>query len=423
MKTRLYTILIFAFIVSNICYAQSSLDTVYYNRDWHETDRPPFASFYRVYEDNTDSDSIKIFRDYYITGEIFRDGYFIALDKSNDNNTIFHGKCISYYKSGATMEEEYYDNGRRNGQWVRYKEDGSPIFRASMKDNEFNGLRIQYNDDGICLQQEYAEGKPLNDYYIMTDNEGRFSKIYSDDDSPLYTTPSLNEKKVKYVDGTEWPFYVHDGLIVALLNTRINDYGKYYRVYIVIQNNSFFPIEFDPSETYAMLTKKTGEVSYLEIQTAEEYDKRVKRTQSWEEGLTAALTGISNGLANTGSAVTTSTTVTNYSGFNYPYANRYSPTTHSGTAITTTTTYNTYSSGNIDISQMVLENVNTRKNKLETYLKKTTISPGETLSGYFNVKRKDGITLDITLNIAGAQFLFPWDVSDGSSTNITQREW
>ena len=49
--------------------------------------------------------------------------------------------------------------------------------------------------------------------------------------------------------------------------------------------------------------------------------------------------------------------------------------------------------------------------KQEGYLKKTTIHPGDVIQGYVNIKRVKGDSMVVSVDINGAKYEFPWDVS------------
>lgn len=51
-----------------------------------------------------------------------------------------------------------------------------------------------------------------------------------------------------------------------------------------------------------------------------------------------------------------------------------------------------------------------RAAKNEGYLKKTTIYPGEVITGYINIGRKKGTAMTINVNINGAIYEFPWNI-------------
>ena len=52
-----------------------------------------------------------------------------------------------------------------------------------------------------------------------------------------------------------------------------------------------------------------------------------------------------------------------------------------------------------------------RQAKDEGYLKKTTVYPGQSISGYVNINRVKGVSMNIVVDINGAKYNFPWNVS------------
>lgn len=401
------------------------LDTIYYDKEWKGVSGPHFASYYRIIEKNPIDTIHKRLRDYYIDGSLQGEGEYITIDRTDDSKTTFNGKCINYYKSGAIAEQSTRVNGKYQGEYIRFYENGSIQLRVNMNDNQPHGLLTEFHEDGICVQQEFWFGKPKYDYYIISNDNGLYSRIRTSDNMPIFTSPSITDKKVSYYDGDAWPYYIHDGLLVSMNNSRINDYGKYYRVNLNITNNTFYPIEYDPSETIATLIDKNGKERVLEVQTAEQYDSRIKRTQRWEE----ALACVANGMAAASAGYSSSTTNTYYSGSSYSsgsasaygsggyaYGSYSGSTNYYGSSTSTTQTYDAAAAykAQLEASQQIAEfsesNFRIRQSRQEGYLKRTTINPGESIRGYFNIKRKDGETLYIVLKVAGADFVFPWDV-------------
>ena len=422
-----YLLIVILQLLSLECYSQTALlDTIYYDSDWKVVSSPHFASYYRIAEKNENTISTKKFRDYFITGELQGEGGYITLDPVDDSKSIMNGKCTNYFKNGKVANERTLINGKEQGEWIIFYENGSINTRANFLNGEPHGLYTQFTEEGLCIQMEYAYGKPKTDYYTVSNDNGLFSKIRISDNKPIWESPSINSKKVDYKDGEAWPYYINDGIMIAMTNTETKDYGRYYRIYIVLTNNSFDPIEFDPTESAAILTDKKGNNQNLEIQTAQQYDKRIKRTQMWEE----ALVGFANGLAASQAGYSQSTTTSTYSGNSYSsgrasaygsggyaYGNYSGSTSYYGSSTSTTQTYDAGAAYQAQLAasqQMAAlseSNFQVRQNRNEGYLKRTTINPGESISGYFNVKHKKGEMLDVVLNIAGATYRFPWNVN------------
>lgn len=418
----------FTFIVScHIANADAlELDTIYYDNNWKGVSNKNFATFYRVIEKNPAEGYAKRFRDFYITGELQCEGSYISIDRFDDAKSIMDGEWVNYFKSGKIEQKGKRSNGKQEGEYIKYFENGSIAIRANFFNDQLHGLYTEFNENGLCFQQEFYFGKPKNEYYVVTNDNGLYSKIRISDNQPIYESPSLNSKKVSYQNGEAWPYYISDGIMIAMTNTETNDYGKYYRIYINFTNNSFYPIEFDPSDVTAVLTDKKGKEVALEIQTAEQYDKRIRRTQMWEE----ALVGFANGLAAANAGYSTSTTNSSYSGYSssygsasaygsggYAYGNYSGHSNYYGSSVSTTTTYDAAAAyqAQLAASQNMAafseSNFAVRQARNEGYLKRTTVNPGESIQGYFNIKRKKGESLMIVLTIAGAQYQFPWNVN------------
>lgn len=380
----------------------AELDTIYYDKEWKGVRGPHFASYYRIVETNPDINSKRLFRDYYITGELRGEGEYISLDRFDDTKSVMNGNWINYYKSGQVEQKGRRVNGKQEGEYIRFFENGNIAIKANYLNDILHGSYKVYDEKGLCLQQEFTEGKPKYDYCVITNNEGFYSKIRTSDKSPIYSSPSLYDQKVEYINGNAWTYYINDGLRLSMLNTRTNDYGKYFRVYVNITNNSFYPIEFDPNDVVAVLKDKNGNEKQLEVQTAQQYDKRIRRTQMWEEALVA----LGNGWAAANAGRSQSTTYTTFNGPNYSYGTRISTTIKRDASAA----YQAQLVASNIIASFSQSNLRTRQSRQQGYLKRTTINPGESVSGYFNIKRKEGETLHITFNIAGAKFVFPWDV-------------
>lgn len=54
-----------------------------------------------------------------------------------------------------------------------------------------------------------------------------------------------------------------------------------------------------------------------------------------------------------------------------------------------------------------------KKEKLnkKAILKRTTIYPGQAISGYINIKRIKGDTMDVIIDINGAKYVFSWNIA------------
>lgn len=203
----------------------------------------------------------------------------------------------------------------------------------------------------------------------------------------------------EYLDGKLWAYSNNGGLIVGMTNEEISDdYGRYYQIGIIINNQRDTSVIFNPEDVYSSLVKKNGDTIALDVYTDEEYQKKIKKSQMWA----MVLTGISNGLSSGQSGYSTSTTSTvGANGSIY---------------FTTTTHYNANAAAQaqsvanqrmMSLGRLFEEDRNIRR---QGYLKKNTIHPGETICGYMNIKRKKGKLMVVDIDICGCNYCFAWDV-------------
>lgn len=329
-------------------FAQNETDTLYYDKEWKGIDKA-FATYFRIIP-ILDNDDSKPFRDFYITGELQSEGKFILIDRNDDAKSIFDGELINYYKSGKIAEKTTFLKGIQEGEYTKYSEDGLVLIHANFKNNKLHGIYTEFGEDGkSCIQIEYNNGNYQNDYYTISNSNGCCSKIRFSNNEPIYESPLLEEQKTEYKNGEEWPYYNKNGIIVSMTNNEVRDYGRYYQISMIIVNNSLFPIEFDPNNITASMIDVKNMVSIIKVLSAEEYMKKVKRSQNWA----MALNGLAEGIAASGAGYSTSTTNSSYSGYSSgygsvsaygnggsAYGNLYSNTSYYGSSTSTTTTYN-----------------------------------------------------------------------------------
>lgn len=313
------------------------------------------------------------------------------------------------------------------GEYTKYKEDGLVSIHANFRNDKLHGIYTEFSEDGnLCIQVEYSNGEPLYDYYVVSNKDGFCSKMRLSDNQPIYETPSLNEKEVEYKDGEAWPYYNKNGIMIGMTNNEVRDYGKYFQIPIIIANNSMYPIEFEPNNITASLIDKKGNERILKVYSAAEYMKKVRRSQNWA----MALNGLAEGLAAANAGYSSSTTNSSYSGYSssygsasaygsggYAYGNYSGNSSYYGRSSSTTTSYNgaaAYQAQVIASNRIAAYDnalLSERAAKNEGYLKRTTIYPGETISGYINIERKKGVSMTINVDINGAIYTFPWNIN------------
>lgn len=390
-------LLFISIITSYAIYAQERIDTLYYNRSGLHAQNALFADYYRIALYPADSTRHKEFKDFYNSGELRKEGHFLSIDSLDDSKTLFDREVQSYFRNSNISEKSHYMNGRLHGEYTHYNDEGKLTTHAFYQAGELSGTCKTYNEDGSCRIVEYNAGKPIHDYYLLSDNDGNTLKFRIADDMPVWESPAIAERFVDYRDGTPWEVYFKNGITIALTNSIVKDYGKWHRIDLIISNNSTTPIEFIPEQNIeAYSADNQGMTTDLQIWTCDAYMKKVKRAQTWA----AIAMGFSEGMASAGAGYSTSTT-----------------TGYSSNGITTTyytTTYNATAAYQANLaSQQRLANfsqaLQEEKNiKQMGYMKKNTIYPGESVSGYIHVARVKGERVAFVINIEGAEYIYEW---------------
>lgn len=426
MKKKIIA-LIFGLSVAILSTGQVKTDTLYYDKNWKGVESKHFASYFRVIANSENSSFQKQYRDFYITGELQSEGGYISIDRYDDSHSVFDGEWVNYYKSGAIEQKGYRIRGKQEGEYIQYKEDGLILLHAYFRDDKLDGIYTEFSEDGnTCIQVEYKKGEPIHDYYIISNQDGLYSKISILDEQPIYESPSLEEKKVEYRDGEAWLYYNKNGIMLGMTNNKVRDYGKYFQIPIIIANNSMYPIDFDPQKITAFLTDKKGNVRTLKVFTAEEYMKKVRNRQNW----TIALFGFAEALSASNAGYSTSTTNSSSSGYSssqgmistfgnggYGYGSYSGNSSYYSNSSSTTRSYDGAAAYQAQViasnriasldSALLAE----REVKNEGYLKRTTVYPGENIMGYINIGRKKGVSMAVNIDINGAVYEFPWDIS------------
>lgn len=407
-----------------------TIDTLYYDKDWKGAQNKAFASYYRVILIPKDMNYNKKFRDYFITGELQAEGGFVSIDKYDDSKSVFDGESINYSIAGNILEKRFFKNGVIDGDYYVYHETNGLVHKhVKFYNGKMNGIYTEFSEDGAtCYQLEYVNGNPKS-FYIISSPDGYSAKFNLSDNSPLWEQPSINERKTEYRNGEAWPYYIKNGLSIAMTNTTVKDYGKYFRISLVISNNSIVPFEFIPEDIIAILTDNKGNEIEMAVLSSNDYMKKVRRNQNWA----MALNGLAEGMAaaNAGYSTSTTNSYKNYGGISNSYGSvsaygngGYATGSYSG--ITNYSGYSNTSSRTVSYdgaaayqAQVIASQraaqydyslLQDRAIKEEGYLKRTTLYPGDVISGYVHIERRSGQQLNVVVKINGINYIFPWNV-------------
>lgn len=236
--------------------------------------------------------------------------------------------------------------------------------------------------------------------------------------------------------GRNWCCYNDfNGITLCTTCVEVDDYGKYYRIWMVLINNTGHSIIFTPSDDVnASVLNGKGKEKKLSVQSARDYSKRIKRTHNGElfmQGLGSAIdtynashktitTSINEtyagGSAYAGAAVGT------YGSSVYGGASAYggsSNTTIKSTLYDPAAEARARAIAEINYTNTQISQASENQAKIQFYIKNKPLKSGETMSGYFNIQKKGGQSLIYSIVIDGVSYLFKWNISEDENTIVT----
>lgn len=361
---------------------QDRVDTIYYNKNWKVTTNKAFANYYRLALYPVNPAMQKEFKTYYITGELQAEGCFLELDKSDDANSRFADQYVSYYKDGQVEETKTYREGRLHGEYTTYYNNGNINKHFYMNDGMRDGLYASFTEDGrVCTLTPYKGNNPEG-YYVVVDADGNYSKYSIIDKLPMLETPTPEEISTEYKNGVAWSYYNKNGLIVGACNSITSNVGDYREVGLFVVNKSMINVDLDPRQVQ-VYSKKGDKFKSYQMVSVEEYNEKIRKYRKKNDYQVSDVreTAVN---ANLGAQV-----------FN------------AGTS-------NTLKEFQKRICRMRELDESTRmqytdKQPLDLgYLERTTIHPGEAVTGYLYTSDKKAADLYIRVRINGIEYLFNW---------------
>lgn len=372
--------------------AQGEVDTVYYSKGGHGSVNKAFADYYRVIGRDV-VDGHRRFRDFYIDGHLMSDGFLCNYDADDDKNTVFYGEREQYYRNGGLKVKCRYADGVLDGEYVELAENGNVNLRTNYKRGLEDGVREVYEDGGRrCVRTEYKDGKLLYDYAIVSGGNGCFSKIRIADGTPVYDSPAESEISERYKDGKLWRSYAKNALVVSMACKKIREDGRFFVLDIMVTNNSLFDIELMPEEIKACVDREGGRCKELKVYSYEEWEDKKRRLANWAMALSGVAMGMSSATAGYSTSYTTAP-----SGYTY-VTTTYSPQ-NAYLAQAATLSSLSEIEKNLTIDRVV---------RSLGYAQRTTLIPGEALTGFVMVDRKHGDTLRTSIEIMGVTYNFTW---------------
>ena len=190
------------------------------------------------------------------------------------------GSLKTYYENGELKKQGFYKNGKANGKFIEFDENGNKTAEYNMLEDQPNGLATIFEKNKKSIEKVYEKGE-LN---------GQYTEYYYDDDN------NLNMKvqgfyKSDEKNGTWYTFVVNDNEIdtVEIRNfkndLRHGNFKEYLNSDTIEISNYYNDVR---EGSYIMKTKTTGYITdeYLPISwwntACEGYYTNGQRDGNWK---------------------------------------------------------------------------------------------------------------------------------------------
>ena len=173
MTRKLLVALIMTLITTSFCAAQNLKDKMYFDDKWNVVQTAGEASFYRLYNASDKSTGQKLFRDYYMSGVLQSEGYYITMCKTSDKETVFDGMATFYNQQGKKIAETTYKKSVPHGTHNEYDPETGNLTQSN-----------EYRNGQAISTKEYDEfGQLINEYTLDDNGDVKLTEYYYDDNT------------------------------------------------------------------------------------------------------------------------------------------------------------------------------------------------------------------------------------------------
>ena len=141
---------------------------IFYDRNWKGVSTAKQAAYYRLL--TVDKRGRKIFRDYYISGQLCAEKHYISVNKTDDKQTVLTGVARTFYKSGRVESIMQYSNGKADGRAVSFFANGNVGMKLNYAKGLLNGASYTYSEYGnLEYTTVWNNGTKVKEYMGGTD--------------------------------------------------------------------------------------------------------------------------------------------------------------------------------------------------------------------------------------------------------------
>lgn len=362
------TLILFGLLLS-LSNVLASVDTTFYSNDGQVV-HSVLADYMRVSVCDTMQDGLCQFIDRKISGEKLASGSY----RKTPDGIRYEGSLKTYSVEGKILLDYNYVNG------------------------DLEGEQYEYDGNGGMITKLYKQGVLQGDYYYHKASDGKLTKYSTGTGKMVWESPSVNDRQTSYSHGTNWQYYVANNIVIDATCTTIKDYGKWYRIDFCITNGSNEILDIDPSKIFENEIDEINRPTW----SYEAYMKKVRRQQAWA----AAAAGFAAGVNAYNASYSTSTVATTTYSRGHSYTSYSTIQTYNPAGAALANTQNMIMFSQLDMAQRA-----SNAEKSNNYLRRTTLNPGESVSGYVLVERaRKDKKIIVKANINGAEYQFDWNV-------------
>lgn len=370
----------------------SRIDTVYYDGDKKGVASKEFATYVAYFSFPADSCYKRLVKlvDLKSSQTVFL-GEFVHYDKYEFNMDDFFN-CKSYYKNGKLKFEQIGDT--LDCTLKEYYPNGKIKQITPFKGGKINGEVVVCGDENdVTKYFQFENGKVVGDWTM--DYCGVKSKYSSTKHTQIFDSVSVDDRSFYKSKKYTWQRYCINGIQLSARCYYRKEYGSYWCVPIVLCNYGNNSLNFNVYKISAYIIKN-GKRKNLKVYDLDSYMLKVQVKQANQKFALSFANSLADNLASTSYATTkttfgkkTFTTTTRYfDSYAYQEASRRSAEEFSR------------------FNAALLEDQETLSNN---YLKSTSLSSGETLSGFINLKYVEQFEeLNVSVILNNQEYLFTW---------------
>jgi hypothetical protein len=307
---------------------------------------------------------------------------------------------------------------------IPLSDEGEPKMHILDSENQVHYFCLEFDKipetvDKFNLIEDEKKPNAFN-FYGITINKEKKTEFVSIDDF-IKSTP-VKEYGSNFKNGNLILYYKHKGMSLSLTLFTDNNYGDYYQGWINIQNFTGKNLLLAPDRiTAKSFIAKKGEVQDLKVLSHEEYMKKVKRSQGWQNfavaftnSLAASNAGYSYSTSNTSVTGVTNSfgSASGYIGDRYGYASGWSSSYSTAYGRSSSLSYNgaaayaAQQNANAQTNEYISNQYQIKSRLSEGYAKANTLANQTEFMGYFNFQfiKTDNLRIEIPMN--GETYIF-----------------